>query len=189
MRWGDHGAQFKNQGAGAAKTARAGTMVRIERVHQATPFAPERVIREEAAEASAASPPKLLKSLEAVEKRMSSARDKSHLRETYLVENGVALRALKAIEAKFGPAPEAAGPHSHAVLESYLRSRFMVFDKTGTGHIDMSDFTKLLGLIKDGRHQYDLEKELTKIHVNDEGKVGYFEFIQWWLREDEMKLD
>lgn len=164
-------------------------MVVIEKVLEATPFAPERIIREATAETSAASPPKILKSLEAVEKRLASHKDKGHLRETYLVESGVALRATKAIEAKFGNAPKASGPHSHAVVESYLRSRFLVFDKTGSGHIDMSDFAKLLSLLKDGRRQDDFERELTKIHVSDEGKVGYFEFVQWWLREDEMKLD
>ena len=40
-------------------------------------------------------------------------------------------------------------------------------------------------LLKDGRATGDLEKELTKLHVNDEGKIGYFEFIQWWCREDD----
>ena len=64
-------------------------------------------------------------------------------------------------------------------------ARAQVYDKTGKGQIDMADFSKLLGLLKDGRATGDLEKELTKLHVNDEGKIGYFEFIQWWCREDD----
>ena len=135
------------------------------------------------------SPPKLLKSLANMEKKMAAARDKSNMRDTYLVESGGKLRALKCLEAKLGRTEqgEASGKiYSHEVLESYLRNRFMVYDKTGTGQIDMGDFHKLLALLKDGRQNYNLEKELTKIHVNDQGKVGYFEFIQWWLREDVM---
>ena len=167
-------------------------MVLIQHVIPATPGAPERVECEAATESSASSPPKLLRSLAAVEARAATAKDKSHLRETYLVESGAHLRALKCLEANLGRTAQAdarGSVYSHDVLEGYLRCRFMVFDKTGKGQIDMADFSKLLGLLKDGRQHGDLEKELTKIHVNDEGKVGYFEFIQWWLREDEMKLD
>ena len=217
-------------------------MVLIQHVIPATPGAPERVECEAATESSASSPPKLLRSLAAVEARAATAKDKSHLRETYLVESGAHLRALKCLEANLGRTAQAdarGSVYSHDVLEGYLRCRFMaraprppeaaararrgaragrpgraadvllargrapgrrprvrgrgdrpiaraqVYDKTGKGQIDMADFSKLLGLLKDGRATGDLEKELTKLHVNDEGKIGYFEFIQWWCREDD----
>ena len=163
-------------------------MVVVEHVFPATAGAPERIESEVQETAAKTSPPKLLKSLANVEKRAAGTRDKSGQRATYLVDSGLHLRALKCLEANLGRTEQAdaAGKvYSHEVLESYLRCRFMVFDKTGKGQIDMADFSKLLGLLKDGRQHGDLEKELTKIHVNDEGKVGYFEFIQWWSREDD----
>ena len=81
--------------------------------------------------------------------------------------------------------PAAARPGPRAPRGNRPIARAQVYDKTGKGQIDMADFSKLLGLLKDGRATGDLEKELTKLHVNDEGKIGYFEFIQWWCREDD----
>ena len=103
-------------------------MVLIQHVIPATPGAPERVECEAATESSASSPPKLLRSLAAVEARAATAKDKSHLRETYLVESGAHLRALKCLEANLGRTAQAdarGSVYSHDVLEGYLRCRFM----------------------------------------------------------------
>ena len=94
-------------------------MVLIQHVIPATPGAPERVECEAATESSASSPPKLLRSLAAVEARAATAKDKSHLRETYLVESGAHLRALKCLEANLGRTAQA-DALGHAAVDAAM---------------------------------------------------------------------
>ena len=158
-------------------------MVVVEHVFPATAGAPERVESEVQETAAKTSPPKLLKSLANVEKRAAGTRDKSGQRATYLVDSGLHLRALKCLEANLGRTEQAdaAGKvYSHEVLESYLRCRFMVFDKTGKGQIDMADFSKLLGLLKDG---------LRDAGVLDDGPGAPFSDGGEGLPEDAADLD
>jgi len=147
----------------------------MARVQLATPDSPERVALETNVAVAQADPPRLLKTLRALDARGAAGGDRLAPR-AYLADTAAPAAALELLEAKLGPTAT-----GHEVLEGYLRNRFAVYDRGGGGFIDMADFAHLLALLKDVRSQEDVDREMMLIDVDDNGKIPYTAFVKWWL--------
>jgi calmodulin/calcium-binding protein CML/plastin-2 len=61
-----------------------------------------------------------------------------------------------------------------------IRKNFDYFDRDGNGHIDVSEFTKLLKVIEPSSTKAQAEKGFDIIDSDDNGHIDLDEFIAWW---------
>lgn len=126
----------------------------------------------------------LLMSLRRMNEEQAANRHESSVDlDKYLVENGLKTKACELIANQLlSPATS----DDSALLERTLRSKFGEFDATGTeGFVDIADFAKLLARLKEApQHENLQDKEVSRVEVNQDGKIRYDAFVTWWLRRD-----
>ena len=63
---------------------------------------------------------------------------------------------------------------------SALRARFQTCDRDGNGHIDVSEFGRLLNGLGLGYSDAQIAAAFEAIDVNKSGLIDFDEFVGWW---------
>ena len=71
------------------------------------------------------------------------------------------------------------------VFKDALKDAFNCFDKDGSGLLDRDAFNASLRAMGEGLSEEQLEKMMAAMPYDDEGKLGYEEFVQFILNKKE----
>jgi Ca2+-binding EF-hand superfamily protein len=66
------------------------------------------------------------------------------------------------------------------VENSALRARFQTTDRDGDGHIDVSEFGRMLAGLGLGYSDAQVAAAFEAIDANRSGRIDFDEFCRWW---------
>jgi hypothetical protein len=68
--------------------------------------------------------------------------------------------------------------------ESDVAAKFAQFDSDGSGYLDVGELSKLCQSMGADQSLNELESALFVLDKNDDGKISYEEFLDWWREND-----